>query len=105
MIKIFVDDVRSAPNGFIHFYTVSDTVGFIRRMYKSGNTDFYLSLDHDAGDYALDYINILKQLEDMRHCGKLNHIKLDVHFHSMNVVGVMNMRAIVNANRDWMKEV
>lgn len=105
MIKIFVDDIRPTPDGFLRFYTVNDTVSYIRRMYKAGNTDFYISLDHDAGDYGADYINILKDLEALRYGGKLNHMNLQVHFHSMNVVGIMNMRAIVKANHDWMKEV
>jgi len=108
MVNIFVDDIRETPAGFIHFYTVNDCVGYLRRMYKAGISTFYLDLDHDAGDYfdqGGDYINILRYLEDMRRMGHLRHMKIKVHFHSGNVVGLMNMRAIVKANRDWMEEV
>lgn len=108
MVNIFVDDVRETPQGFIHFYTVNDCIGYIRRIYKTGVTDFYLDLDHDAGDYfdqGGDYINILRYLEDMRRMGHLRHMKIKVHFHSGNTVGLINMRAIIDSNRDWMREV
>lgn len=109
MVNIFVDDVRETPQGFIHFYTVNDCIGYIRRIYKQGVTDFYLSLDHDAGEEYFqqggDYINILRYLEDMRRMGHIRHMRVKVHFHSMNPVGIENMRTIVKANRDWMEEV
>ena len=98
-----------STQGFIHFYTVNDCISYIRRIYKQGVTDFYLSLDHDAGEEYFqqggDYINILRYLEDMRRMGHIRHMRVKVHFHSMNPVGIENMRAIVKANRDWMEEV
>ena len=107
MIKIFVDDVRPVPAGFDYScHTTNETVSLIRKLYKKGTTDIYLSLDHDAGDYASnggDYINILNQLEDMRYGGHLTHLNLTVHTHSMNPVGVQNMKNIVDANNGWMK--
>ena len=100
MIKIYVDDVRQAPDGFDYTcHTTNETVSLIRKLYKKGIANIYLSLDHDAGDYATsggDYINILNQLEDMRHGGHLTHLNLTVHTHSMNPVGIQNMRKIVN---------
>lgn len=109
MVNIFVDDIRETPAGFIHFYTVNDCVGYLRRMYKSGVSEFYLDLDNDASDlYAQqggDYINILRYLEDMRRMGHLRHMKIKVHIHSMNSVAVQNMRTIIDVNRDWMEEV
>ncbi len=109
MVNIFVDDMRETPQGFIHFYTVNDCISYIRRIYKQGVTDFYLFLDHDAGEEYFqqggDYINILRYLEDMRRMGHIRHMRVKVHFHSMNPVGIENMRAIVKANRDWMEEV
>jgi hypothetical protein len=108
MTRIYLDDIRKPDYGCIQFYSVNDAMGYIRRMYKMGNTDFYLDLDHDAGDYANqggDYINILKQLEDMRHNGHIKHMNVDVHFHTMNTVGRENMRSIIRANHTCMKEV
>ena len=103
MTYIYLDDIRKPNYGCVQFHTVNDAMGYIRRMYRMGN-----DLDNDAGDYANqggDYINILKNLESMRHSGCIKHMNVDVHIHSMNVVAVQNMRAIIKANYTWMKEV
>lgn len=110
MCHIYVDDMRECPYGFIKFQTVNQCLDYIRRMYRMGNQEFYLDLDHDAGDYSKpedggDYINILKSIESMRYGGHLKHAYFKCHFHSGNIVGVQNMRAIVRANRNWMEEV
>ena len=108
MTYIYLDDIRKPNYGCVQFNTVNDAMRYIRCMYRMGNTDFYLDLDNDAGDYANqggDYINILKNLESMRHSGYIKHMNVDVHIHSMNVVAVQNMRAIIKANHTWMKEV
>ena len=108
MIKLWIDDIRPAPTQYLWFMRTNDVIGYMRRMYKQGCSEFYLDLDHDAGDFAQDgggdYINILKALEDMRNCGKMTHLNLTCHFHSMNPVGVQNMRAIIEANSSWIKE-
>ena len=105
MVKIYVDDLRETPEGFIHFYKVDDCVGYIRRMYKQGITNFYLDLDHDSGDAdTKDYIDILKDLEAMRYGGHFGRANITCHFHSGTVVGIQNMRAIVEANPSWMRE-
>lgn len=53
-----------------------------------------ISADHDAGDYAKyggDYIKLLDWLEAT---GR----SYPIHIHSMNPVGVQNMRAIIQKN-------
>lgn len=106
MIRIYVDDLRPAPDGFdASFKTVNDTVKYIRRKYKEGNTDFYLDLDHDSGDADTnDYIDILKQLEALRYGGHLRNAHIISHFHSGNIVGIENMRNIIYGNSAWMEE-
>ena len=97
MVNIFVDDIRETPAGFIHFYTVNDCVGYLRRMYKAGISTFYLDLDNDASDLYVnqggDYINILKTLEELQHNGKYKDCLFYIFIHSMNVVGKENMMA------------
>ena len=59
----------------------------------------HIDIDHDAGDYAWDggdYIKVLDWLEEMGY-------NVIVRIHSMNPVGVANMRAIIQRN-GW-KEV
>ena len=109
MIRIYVDDIRPTPDGFdASFKTVNDTIKYIRRKYKEGNTNFYLDLDHDASDLYSpeggDYINILKQLETLRYGGHLKNAHIISHFHSGNAVGIMNMRNLISGNSDWMEE-
>jgi hypothetical protein len=58
-----------------------------------------IDIDHDAGDYAQyggDYIRLLDWLEET---GR----RYPIRIHSMNPVGVANMRAIIQRN-GW-KEV
>ena len=58
-----------------------------------------IDIDHDAGDYATDggdYIKLLDWLEEQ-------NLSLPIHIHSMNPVGVANMKRIIERNH-W-KEV
>jgi hypothetical protein len=112
MKYIYVDDSRATPTGNIydaHFKTVNDTLKYIRSTYKAGTINFFLDLDHDASDIYSpeggDYIEILNKLEALHNSGKMRHLKLKIHFHSGNAVGINNMRAIVEHNHKWMEEV
>ena len=59
-----------------------------------------IDLDHDAGDYVDsggDYINILNWMEKWSNPNyRLD--KIPIHIHSMNPVGVANMRRIIQKN-------
>lgn len=104
-MKIWVDDVRPAPDGYIWCKTVEEAKYCIRR---SENPDInytifeqieLIDIDHDAGDYAQyggDYIKLLDWLEET---GRNYPIRI----HSMNPVGAENMRRIIIRN-NW-KEV
>ena len=53
-----------------------------------------IDIDHDAGEYTVfggDYIKLLDWLEET---GR----NYPIHIHSMNPVGVENMRAIIKRN-------
>lgn len=111
-MKIWVDDVRPAPDdSYTWIKSVNEfkeTVWLIENIQKS----FYslnqekmneirnrkivelIDLDHDAGEFASDggdYINILNWLEET---GRNYPIRI----HSMNPVGVENMRRIIEKN-------
>lgn len=54
-----------------------------------------LDLDHDAGDFYIDggdYIRVLDYLEEYQLCN------FPIHVHSMNAVGIANMRCIIHRN-------
>lgn len=109
-MKIWIDDVRPAPEGYQHCKSVASAKCFIRWCEKitkeneeQGFSSYYkielLDIDHDAGEYAElggDYIKILDWLEET---GR----NYPIHIHSMNPVGVENMRKIIQKN-GW-KEV
>ena len=86
---LWIDDVRPAPKGWIHLKTVKDAIDFI-----SNHDDIaVISIDHDAGDYGPpDYIEVLKWMEEKMYPAP------PIRLHSMNVVGVQNMRAIIQKN-------
>lgn len=99
-MKIWVDDVRPAPKGYWWCKSVNDAKRVILDpvIQHSFGIDI-IDIDHDAGEYAKyggDYIKLLDWLEET---GRNYPIRI----HSMNPVGVENMRRIIERN-GW-KEV
>ena len=109
-MKIWIDDVRPAPNGYVWCNSVNDAINTIKlrearienilRRYTPSETRMkdlsiqVIDIDHDAGDYACyggDYIKLLDWLEET---GRNYPIRI----HSQNPVGVQNMRAIIQRN-------
>ena len=99
-MKLWVDDVRPAPEGYRWCKRVDGAKDFIETheaLYRHGDVKEpieLLDLDHDAGEYACcggDYIRILDWLEET---GRNYPIRI----HSQNPVGVENMRRIIQRN-------
>jgi hypothetical protein len=119
---LWIDDVRPAPEGYIWVKSVYDAKLVIEtkeEMAQSCSDQAYMlenyghfdmarrigrcvknsiieliDIDHDAGEYSQyggDYIKLLDWLEET---GRNYPIRI----HSMNVVGVDNMRAIIQRN-------
>jgi hypothetical protein len=109
-MKLWIDDVRPAPEGcgYITCYSVNSAKSVIAN-WEAGNLSEdckeemfevfgriieLIDIDHDAGEYAQcggDYIKLLDWLEET---GRNYPIRI----HSMNIVGVQNMRAIIQRN-------
>lgn len=118
-MKLWIDDVRPAPEGHFWCTSVNEAkmiIEYCEKEYASSikqaeNTEFeifkvgfitiadqwnvsIIDIDHDAGIYAQfggDYIKLLDWLEET---GRNYPIRI----HSQNVVGVQNMRAIIERN-------
>lgn len=97
-MKLWIDDIRPAPNfGYIHTYSVNMAKQIICDIenHRYGNKTLTLiDIDHDAGEFARfggDYIKLLEWLEAT---GRNYPIRI----HSMNPVGVENMRRIIQRN-------
>ena len=113
-MKLWIDDLRPAPSGYYRVLSVNHAKRIIEnaeQRQKNGLTSFYegnkphtlpielIDIDHDAGDFASDGGDYIKLLDWLEATGRNYPIRL----HSMNPVGVQNMRAIINKN-SW-KEV
>ena len=101
-MKLWIDDVRPAPEGYVWIKTVNEAklvITCVNRMFdiacpKNLPTIEFIDIDHDAGDYAFyggDYIRLLDWLEE-------NNYNYPIHIHSMNPVGVENIRRIIQRN-------
>ena len=126
-MKIWLDDVRPAPEGYVWCKSVNEAQENIMRTesrvseimdvatrrlnaldlraYQSilkiaSRRDIELiDIDHDAGDYASDGGDYIKLLDWLEETGRNYPIRI----HSANAVGVENMRRIIERN-GW-KEV
>lgn len=108
-MKLWIDDMRTAPAGYIWCRTVNEAkvaielrekMNGIEWTYHDGITTEILApfelidVDHDAGEYARcggDYIKLLDWLEET---GR----NYPIHIHSMNPVGIENIRRIIRKN-------
>lgn len=96
-MKLWIDDMRPAPEGYNWARSVNDAkfqIEWYERFRDYHNLELILDIDHDAGDFAYDggdYIQLLNWLEKT---GRNYPIRI----HSMNPVGVENMRRIIERN-------
>ena len=105
-MKLWIDDVRQAPNMYLWIKSVDEAkecIEFLEEQLAkisaelrrySGNNIEVIDIDHDAGDYSRfggDYIRLLDWLEET---GR----NYPIHLHSMNQAEVANMRAIIKRN-------
>ena len=93
-MKIWVDDVRPAPVGYFWCKSVGQARNTIKALENREMPVNIIDIDHDAGDYAFDggdYIKLLDWLEETNR-------NYPIHIHSMNPVGVQNMRTIIQKN-------
>lgn len=111
-MKLWVDDVRPAPDGYIWCHSVRRAKWAIKKFeeYRQKAIDNghphetlpvldLIDIDHDAGDWACDGGDYIKLLDWLEYTGRNYPIRI----HSMNPVGAANMRAIIQKN-SW-KEV
>ena len=97
-MKLWIDDMRPAPEGYVWFKTVNEVKEWLGRIEYTYGVEL-IDIDHDAGDYACDGGDYIKLLDWLGETGRNYPIRI----HSQNIVGVQNMRRIIQRN-GW-KEV
>lgn len=128
-MKLWIDDVRAAPEGYdcwcksvneakdfilsqerrlddalkaaeSSLHKQHDIIAYRGALRIASNRDIELiDIDHDAGEFACDGGDYIRLLDWLEETGRSYPIRI----HSMNPVGVANMRAIIERN-GW-KEV
>ncbi len=100
MMELWIDDVRSAPEGYVWCKSVNEAIDKLSDLINFGIDDIeVIDIDHDAGDYASDGGDYIRLLDWLEETGRSYPIRI----HSQNPVGVENMRRIIQRN-GW-KEV
>lgn len=111
-MKLWVDDVRPAPEGYMRCMSVNEAKRLIKIREEMDGCDWTLwdgtsvvihpfeliDLDHDAGDYANDGGDYIRLLDWFEETGRNYPIRI----HTMNPVGRENMRRIIQRN-GWME--
>ena len=107
-MKLWIDDVRPAPEGYFWCKSVRDARLVIEEAehlaywvvrYRQDHLENkyvieLIDIDHDAGDFACDGGDYIRLLDWLEETGRNYPIRI----HSMNPVGVANMRAIIEKN-------
>ncbi len=93
-MKIWLDDVRPCPLGYVLAKSVNEAIRLIERYEKIEKIEL-IDCDHDLGDYAFDGGDGIKLLDYLVENEKFYPIKL----HTMNPVGRDNMQRIID--RYW----
>lgn len=96
-MKLWIDDVRPAPEGYTWWKSVNEaksTIMFAEINFPLIDRIELIDIDHDAGDYAWDGGDYIKLLDWLEETGRNYPIRI----HSMNSVGRENMRAIIQRN-------
>ena len=110
-MKLWIDDIRPAPKGYTWCKSVNEAKHEVIcvQMYDWDTSIEQekielIDINHDAGNYANDggdYIEFLKWLE-ARDIHENRKREYNIRIHSMNPVGVENMRRIIERN-GWME--
>ena len=94
-MKIWIDDVRPVPAGYIGTKSVNETIALIEKAESDGIEIDLLDLDHDLGDYASDGGDAIKILDYLAE----REAFYPVQIHTANPVGRANMERTIN--RYW----
>ncbi len=94
-MKIWVDDIRPIPEGYVGTKSVNETIQLILEAENKGQIIEILDLDHDLGDYAADGGDAIKILDFLAE----RETYYPIRIHTANPVGRANMERMIQ--RYW----
>ena len=88
-MKVFLDDCRETPNGFVRTWTVEETLDLLAtRQVK------FISLDNDLGENFTEGYKVLDELEEMVYNDPTFPIP-EMAVHSSNASRVQYMKQVI----------
>ena len=94
-MKIWVDDIRPIPEGYVGTKSVNETIQLIIEAENKGQIIELIDLDHDLGDYAADGGDAIKLLDFLAE----RETYYPILIHTANPVGRANMERMIQ--RYW----
>ena len=99
VIKLWIDGVHPASEGYVWRKTINSAKRYIKEFERLQEPFHFdkievIDIDHDAGMYSDDGGDYIKLLDWLEETGRNYPIRI----RSMNVVGVANMRRIIERN-------
>ena len=90
-MKIWLDDIRPAPDGYYHCHSVEEAKRNILKCEEKGFEIAVIDCDHDLGDFANDGGGGISLLDWLAERNSLYPIEI----HTMNPVGRENMQRLL----------
>ena len=90
-MKIWLDDLRTAPQGYNTAKSVNEAIKLIENAEKNSIEIEMIDLDHDLGDYASDGGDAIKLLDWLVERETFYPIEI----HTANPVGRANMERLI----------
>ena len=90
-MKIWVDDLRSVPEGYKWARSVNQAIALVEKAEANEEKIELLDLDHDLGDYYADGGDAIKLLDWLAERGTFYPIRI----HTANPVGRENMERMI----------
>lgn len=91
--RIWLDDVRPAPEGWDWYLTAEAMIDDMRRLINHGAKIEMISLDNDLGEGCMEGYKVLDWLESLQ-----IFVPFGIHIHTSNPVARERMRAVIQRN-------
>ena len=98
-MKIFLDDTRDAPEGWVLAKTADKAINLLRL-----NKVECISLDYDLGSFYKTGYDVLRWIEDKIYLSDENFKVPEILIHTQNPVGRARMQAGLDSIKRKLKE-